>query len=70
MSLELREDIWAEKTNIEPTTNGTPYISGLEESAPVKERRQRRDGQIQRVCVKETKQSLKKKGVVNNVECC
>lgn len=39
MSLELREDIWAEKTNIEPTTNGTPYISGLEESAPVKERR-------------------------------
>lgn len=39
MSLELREEIWAEKTNIESTTYGIPYISGLEESAPVKERR-------------------------------
>lgn len=38
MSLELRKEIQAEKTNVEASTYGTPYISGLEEDASIKER--------------------------------
>lgn len=77
MSLELRKEIQAENTNVEASTYGTPYISGLEEDASVKEREkkyrrnsQRGGGKSREFGVREVKQSLRKKGVVNNVECC